>query len=82
MLLLCKCLVTTCRFVRCIKVQEDSEAYQCDSEAENPSFAVHKQNAVFVPRVQVEVVVHAKSTHVLQGVVSVLQLHFLHSCRR
>jgi len=57
-------------------------AYQGDGETENASFAVHKQNAVFIPRVQVEVVVHAESAHVFQGVLGVLQLHFLHRCRR
>lgn len=56
-------------------------SYQGDGETQHSSFAVHKQNALFIPGVQVEVVVHAKGAHMLQGVMSVLQLNLLHSCR-
>lgn len=30
---------------------EDLTTYQSDSEIKNSSFAIHKQNAVFIPRV-------------------------------
>lgn len=54
-------------------------SYQDDSETEKPSFAVYKKNTVFIPRIYVEVVVHAKSTHMFKGVF--FQLHFIHICR-
>lgn len=61
-------------------IRDDFITHQDDREAEHPSFAVYKQNTVFIPRIYVKVVVHAKRSHVFKGVF--LQLKFLNICKK
>lgn len=45
--------------------------HQCYSQIKEPTLTVHEVNAVLIPGIQVEVVVHAKSPHMIQSVLAV-----------